>query len=197
MRYVKLEELVDIIGGQIMTRVKVNDSTDEFVEERKVIVPKAITDSGQIDLEQLAVEKLKVSADEKRLTRVGDIVIKLNSPFTSATITEESAHCMVPSFCAIIRIKDDKNEEIIPGYLQAFLNSSSCRNQIEAMVQGSLVTILHVGKLKSVDVPIPDIRLQESIGKEYRNTQHKLSLIREIEKLEKLKNDAIFYELEG
>ncbi len=194
MRYVKLNDLVEIISGQIMTRVKVNDSTDQFAEERRIIVPKAITDNGLIDLDQLTTEKLKVAADEKRLTQAGDIVIKLNSPYTSATITKETANCMVPSFCATIRII---NEEIIPSYLQAFLNSASFRNQIENMVQGSMLTMLHVGKLRDVDVPIPDKLVQDSIGKEYRNTQHKLSLINEIEKLEKMKNDAIFYELEG
>ncbi len=194
MRYVKLNDLVEIISGQIMTRVKVNDSTDQFAEERRIIVPKAITDNGLIDLDQLATEKLKVASDVKRLTQVGDIVIKLNSPYTSATITEETANCMVPSFCATIRII---NEEIIPSYLQAFLNSASFRIQIENMVQGSMLTMLHVGKLRDVDVPIPDKSVQDSIGKEYRNTQYKLSLINEIEKLEKLKNDAIFYELEG
>ncbi|MBP3869627.1 MAG: hypothetical protein J6E46_01485 [Faecalicoccus sp.] len=195
MRYVKLNDLVDIISGQIMTRVKVNDSTDQFAEERRIIVPKAITDNGLIDLDQLSTEKLKVAADEKRLTQVGDIVIKLNSPYTSATITKETANCMVPSFCATIRLYN--NLVIEPSYLQAFLNSASFRNQIENMVQGSMLTMLHVGKLRDVDVPVPDKLVQDSIGKEYRNTQYKLSLINEIEKLEKMKNDAIFYELEG
>ena len=198
MEHIKLGELVEVIGGQIMTRIKVDNPNDECVEERRVIIPKAITDNGLIDVGQLAEEELKVAADVKKLTKEGDIVIKLNSPYTSATITEESSGCIVPSFCAIIRIKETgKKRKVLSDYLQAFLNSSSCRNQLDNMVQGAVMTILSVGKLKEVIVPIPGESTQFSIGNEYRNTQYKLSLIREIEKLEKLKNDAVFTELEG
>lgn len=198
MEYMKLSELVEVIGGQIMTRVKVDNPNEECIEERKVIIPKAISDSGLIDVNQLAEEKLKAAVDEKKLTKEGDIVIKLNSPYTSATIDKESSGCVVPSFCAILRIKETgKKRKVMSDYLQAFLNSSSCREQLDDMVQGAVMTILSVGKLKEVNVPIPKESTQFSIGNEYRNTQYKLSLIREIEKLEKLRNDAVFGELEG
>ena len=198
MMYMKLGELVDILGGQIMTRIKVSNPTDECIEERKVIVPKAITDSGIIDASQLAEEKLKVEADEKRIAKAGDIVIKLNSPYTSAMISEESMGCIVPSFCAIIRIKTmGIDRKVLPGYLLAFLNSSSCRNQLDDMIRGTVMTLLSVGKLKEVNVPIPGETEQFSIAMEYMNIQHKLNLISQIEKWERMKNDTFFSELEG
>lgn len=194
MKYMKLGDLAEVISGQIMTRVKVDDPTDDYVETRRVILPRAINDYGLIDEDALAEENLKVAADEKRLTSTDDIVMKLNSPYGCARITEETVGCIVPSFCAIIKPPMD-NQVILPDYLMAFLNSKSCKDQFDALVQGAVMTILSVGKVKQIDVPIPDLGKQHAIAMTYLETQTKLSLIKEIERLEKMKNDAFFAEL--
>jgi len=187
----KLEELVEVISGQIMTRVKANSDSDDVMEVRKVIIPKAIEKNGIIDESQLAEESIVAKIPENRITREDDIVIKLNSPYDSAKITKESAGCVVPSFCAIIR----NNSEVDLDYLLAFLNSKRCKKQLESQVQGSIMTILSVGKLKDIDVPIPDAKVQKEIGEEFIRTQKKLLVIKKIQELEGMKNDAVFSEL--
>ena len=196
MKIVKLGEITDIIGGQIMTRLKTDKPTDEIFGDVKVVVPKAIEDTGIINPDSLATETVKSNVDEKKITREGDFVIKLNAPYDCGMVNEESSGSVVPSFCARIVIKKGYGSDVlIPEYLLAFLNSSSCKKQIEKQVQGSVMGIVSVGKLKGIEVPLPEITTQFSIGNTYACTQHRIQIMKEILKLEKLRNDAMINEM--
>lgn len=187
----KDKAIAAIVGGQIMTRITVKDENNESVaEERRVITPKAILSDGTIDVAEIPTEKLKVIVDPNKLTEVGDIVIKLSTPYDSAIITEESAECLIPSFCAIIRCNGINRE-----YLQAFLSTSHCKNQLKNQVAGATMPLLSVGKLGNIEVPMPDQEEQQRIGEGYIKTQEKLVALKRILELEATKNDLIFKEL--
>ena len=185
------ERISTIIGGQIMTRLTAKEeSGDSVVEERRIMIPKCILSDGTIDVSELPVEKLKSPADEKKITRAGDIVIKLSTPYDSAIVTEDAAGCLVPSFCAIIRCNEVKKE-----YLQAFLSTTGCKNQLKNQVAGAIMTILSVGKLGNVDVPDADEETQIKIGQGYIQTQEKIAALKRIVELEAKRNDIIFKDL--
>lgn len=186
------ELLIEVVGGQIMSRVTANEKAgDPIIEKRKVVVPKSICSDGSINVGDMAEENLKVPADEKKLTREGDIVIKLSTPYDAALITSETAGSIVPSFCAVIR----NNSEMDSNYLLAFLNSSYCKEQLKMQVAGAVMTILSVGKIKNVEVPILQPWEQEEIGKGFIESQKKIAIVRRILELEEKKNDAIFAEM--
>lgn len=209
MKIVKLGEVIDIYSGQIMSRIKANkpEETGDYVTTKimRVIVPKAITSDGLINIQDIVEEKIIVTdinilnketgeteliipIDSKRITALGDIVIKLSTPFDSATITEETEGCLVPSFCAIIRNKGLIDKD----YLQAFLNSKLCKEQLRAKVVGAVMTILSIGKIKEIEVPIPEMEQQIIIGKNYREAQNKISTLKKIVELETKRNDIQF-----
>lgn len=192
-KLVSLKELnVELIGGQIMSRVTVKDNLDDSVTEvRKVIIPKVINSDGTITIEDLPEEKLRVAADEKRITKIGDIVIKLSTPYDAAVIDEQSSGCLVPSFCAIIR----HGAEIDTNYMLAYLNSSFCKEQLKQQVAGSNMAVLSVGKVASVLMPLPLKNEQIEIGNNYIKTQDRLKLIKQIVALETKRNDVFFKEL--
>lgn len=192
-KLVSLKELnVELIGGQIMSRVTVKDNSDDSVTEvRKVIIPKVINSDGTITVEDLPEEKLRVAADEKRITKIGDIVIKLSTPYDAAVIDEQSSGCLVPSFCAIIR----HGLEIDTNYMLAYLNSSFCKEQLKQQVAGSNMAVLSVGKVASVLMPLPLKNEQIEIGNNYIKTQDRLKLIKQIVALETKRNDVFFKEL--
>lgn len=190
MRLDTLENYVEIVSGQIMTRITTKDDA-ESIGVCKVIIPKAITSDGFISIEDLPEEKIKLEPPTDRITRVNDIVIKLSTPFDSAIITEETAGCIVPSFCAIIRNQDS----IDLHYLRAFLASKYCKEQLKAKVTGAVMSILSIGKIKSIEIPVPDLSEQEQIGMHYNEVQEKLQTMNQIISLEKKRNDILFQEL--
>ena len=191
MTIMQLEKFVDITSGQIMTRLTAKDDADSSVGTWKVVIPKAITPDGFISIEDMPEEHLKAEPPVDRITRVGDIVIKLSTPFDSAIITEETAGCVVPSFCAIIR----SNGILIIDYLRAYLASKYCKDQMKAKVAGAVMSILSIGKIKSIDIPVPSIEVQREIGERYKNVQEKILIMNQIISLENKRNDVVFQEL--
>jgi len=193
MERISIDKLGIIVGGQIMSRVTANpDAGDEIVESRRVLVPKSINADGSIDVTVMPEEDLKVEADPKKVTEVGDIVMKLSPPYDAGLVTDASQGCLVPSFCAIVKPSSDVDIH----YLLAFMNSALCKNQLQSQVSGSVMTVLSVGKVKKVNMPIPPIEEQRKIGKRYMESQRKLSIIRQIAFLESKRNDIVFKELE-
>ena len=178
---------LEIFSGQIMTRVIAGEN-EESVGAFRVVVPKAITTEGTIDKNELPEEQLKLVPDDKRITQQGDVVIKLSTPYDSAVITEEFAGCVVPSFCAIIRNKSN----IDTDYLQAFLSSKLCKEQLKNQVAGTVMTILTVGKIKDVEIPYITVKNQQEVGNQYKKAKAKIAIMKEIIELENKKNDVIF-----
>ncbi len=193
MEKVSLDKLVNVVGGQIMSRVTANpDAGDEVVEKRKVLIPKSINLDGSIDINVMPEEALKVCADPKKVSKVGDIIMKLSPPYDAGLVTETSQGCIVPSFCAIIKPSSDVDIQ----YLLAFMNSALCKNQLQSQVSGAVMTVLSVGKVKNVSLPIPSIEEQRRIGQRFMESQRRLSIIRQIALLESKRNDILFRELE-
>lgn len=191
MKIEKLENFVEITSGQIMTRITAKGEGEESIGSFKVVIPKAITSDGFISVEDMPEESLKAMPSEDRITRVNDIVIKLSTPFDSAIVTEETAGCVVPSFCAIIRSKGNLDL----NYLRAFLASKYCKEQLKAKVIGAVMSILSIGKINSVDVPVPAENMQKHIGEHYNEVQKKLQIMKQIIALENKRNDVVFQEL--
>ena len=140
IKTLKISDIAEVVSGQIMSRVSAEKGNeDKTIVEMRVIVPKAITSEGFISAADIPTERLMAMPDERRITKEGDIVIKLSTPFDSATITKEHEGCLIPSFCAIIRKNDDS--VVNNDYLQAFLNSELCKEQLRAKVAGAVMTI--------------------------------------------------------
>lgn len=184
---------ISITTGQIMSRVTASENgLDEVVETRKVIIPKSINADGTISEEVLPEENLRVEADPKKLTVEGDIVLKLSTPYDAARVDASTEGCLVPSFCAIVKNND---KDLDTDYLLAFLNSSNCKTQLSNQVSGAVMTVLSVGKVKNVEIPIPPMEKQHEIGEAFYESQAKIKTIKRIMELEAKRNDALINEL--
>lgn len=190
MKLEPLGNFVQITSGQIMTRIVAKEN-ETVIGVKKVVIPKAITSDGFVSIEDMPEENLKCEPPSERITQVDDIVIKLSTPFDSAIITNNSADCVVPSFCAIIR----NNGQLDLGYLYAFLSSKLCKDQLKEKVTGAVMSILSVGKIQSVLIPVPEIIVQRKIGQDFLAKKEQLLLMKQIIELENKRNDIIFQEL--
>lgn len=157
----KLEELADIIVGQIMTRVTA-DSNNEGKEIR-VLSPKAIS-NGVIDMDDIGTTVVTKEIDKDKYTREGDVVIKLSTPYDAAYITSESAGLAIPSFCAIIRLSGNC---VSAGYLSAFLNSKYVKNQLIAKVSGGIKPMVKVTDIRNLEFPTVSQSDMQDIGEAF------------------------------
>ena len=190
MRTKKLEEFgVEIIGGQIIRRIEIEDREIEQVEDpsRKTIVAKTIG-YGTIEKENIVEKDYKTLVDDAKYTRSGDIIVKLSAPYNAAYITSEQEGILVSSFCAIIR----NIRNIDPHYLLACLNSDYCQKQLTKSVSGALIGILNNAKLKSLSIPDISDDKQQNIGKIFMKTVKNRQIVEKIIFLEVERINAIF-----
>ena len=193
---------IRITSGQIMSRVSTKNekfsklapnSQDYSVAVKRVLIPKAINPDGSIDSTILPEEQLITDIDESKLTKNGLIVMKLSTPYDAGIVDEKSAGCVVPSFCALVM----SSNIIDTRYLLAFLNSASCKEQLKKIVAGSVITVLSVGKISGISIPVISMPEQIAIGKRFMEIQEKRKVINEIIRLESKRNDILFKNLEG
>lgn len=184
-------ENLNIIGGQITSRIEAKLDSNK-IGEIKVLTPKAIQ-NGSCNHKDLGLLNISQEADSKKVTKLGDIVIKLSTPYDACIIKEEDEGLLVPSFCAIINNIPDY---ISKDYLLAFLNSKVYQNQIKNLLIGQNLPILSIGQIKKVELPLPSIDIQEDIGNTYKGTLDKIKLLEKIISLENEYLESRFYELE-
>ena len=192
----KLKEITeDIITGVLTRRVVYEgENNDPSLPDGKILVPKAIND-GLIDHSLLQKVKLNREVKEKFYTKMGDVIMKLSTPYDSCTIDrEEDEGLIVPSFSVIIRRIDGKYN---PYFIMAFLSSKYAWNQIERLRSGRVMTILSNESVAELEIPEfsePEIK---RISERYKNYLEFKRISSEIMKLEKERNDVLFFSKEA
>ena len=192
----KLKDIAeDIITGVLTRRVVYDgENNDPSLPDGKILVPKAIND-GLIDHSLLQSVKLDREVKDKFYTKMGDVIMKLSTPYDSCSIDrEEDEGLIVPSFSVIIRgIGDEYN----PYFIMAFLSSKYAWNQIERLRSGRVLTILSNESVAELEIPEfsePEIK---RISERYKNYLEFKRISSEIMELEKERNDVLFFSKEA
>ena len=192
----KLKDIAeDIITGVLTRRVVYDgENNDPSLPDGKILVPKAIND-GLIDHSLLQSVKLDREVKDKFYTKMGDVIMKLSTPYDSCSIDrEEDEGLIVPSFSVIIRgISDEYN----PYFIMAFLSSKYAWNQIERLRSGRVLTILSNESVAELEIPEfsePEIK---RISERFKNYLKFKRLSSEIMELEKERNDVLFFSKEA
>ena len=192
----KLKDIAeDIITGVLTRRVVYDgENNDPSLPDGKILVPKAIND-GLIDHSLLQSVKLNREVKDKFYTKMGDVIMKLSTPYDSCSIDrEEDEGLIVPSFSVIIR---GISVEYNPYFIMAFLSSKYAWNQIERLRSGRVLTILSNESVAELEIPEfsePEIK---RISERYKNYLKFKRLSSEIMELEKERNDVLFFSKEA
>lgn len=187
----KLGEITKIIySGQIISRVEAKeDIGDTVLEEKKVLIPKAIS-AGRINHSDLGTVKIKKEVDDGRITKRGDVIIKLSTPYDTAYIEECDEGLVVPSFCCIIRgIDGDKADA---EFIAAYMNTDYIREQLKSKVAGTTMAMIKIADVKGLMLPPVNIEKQRLLGQAYSISCQKQDLLKEmLDNEKKLINNII------
>ena len=152
-------------------------------------MPKAIRDGGVIhdDLDEAQISK---EPSSNSLTKEGDIIFKLSSPYGAAYIDKTEEGLLVPSFCCrLTEIRD-----VDPFFLLAYLNSKAAMHQYEVACGGSVVAILKINSVRNLEIPELPSAMQAEIGKRYRSILELRYLVENVFSLEKERFEVLFKE---
>ena len=181
----RLDELADIVVGQIMTRVITAPGEAGTVQRQ--LAPKAIAKGVVIDSNISEVVVAKKVVGEK-VTKEGDVIMKLSTPYEAAYITKKHEGLVIPSFCAAIRSKGS----VDPGFLCAVINSEYFTEQIKFKTAGTVLPMVKISDLRSIEIPVVSDEKMKAIGTEYMISCQKLVLLDQMIKNEqKIMNNRV------
>lgn len=130
----KLGNVAEIQTGLVLSRKQSTPSDSQSFQYKQLNL-RCITNIGAINLNELdpytAGEKLKTDY----LTRNGDVIVRLSTPYTAVLITEQSG-LVVSSNFVIIRANA---KHILPEYLYWLLNTEKIKRDIVRNASGSIL----------------------------------------------------------
>ncbi len=161
----KIKDICTIVtSGQIMSRVAQEEDKKGkamadavIIDTANAIIPKAIA-NGVISNSDLIHVNLIKSVDNKKRTSVGDVIVKLSTPYDSAVVAEGQDGLIATSFCAMIK---GIHPDYLPEFVCAYLNSSAVKAELKKTTAGATIPLLRVNDIK--ELPIPAISLDMQI----------------------------------
>lgn len=177
----KLLDICEVVtSGQIMSRVAADDGKTnagkEFLEEARAVIPKAIA-GGVIDEKELANVQLVKAVDATKRTSVGDIIVKLSTPYDSAVVAVGQENLIATSFCALIK---GVHPDYLPEFVCAYLNTPMMKDKLKSSITGAHIPLLRVGDLKTVVIPEVDIDTQRKAVEALRINAQKRRILTEM-----------------
>lgn len=155
----KLKDVAELGVGLVVRRKEAQNKSD-IVRSYKLLTLKSFKQAGIIDLAEIDTFNSTEILDEKYLTEIGDVVVRLSEPNNAVAITKATKGMLVPSNFVIIRLT---NKEILAGYLSIYLNSDSAKKFYAKRIVGTTIKIMQTSILKEIEIIVKPIKLQKKI----------------------------------
>ena len=170
---VKLFDVVKFNSGLIISREK---NTLNAKTQYNVLNYKSITEDGSIDINKLDKIDLNENINEKFITKINDVIIKLVYPYKSVLISEiEEGFLVTSNFCKIIC-----GDKILPEYLIACLNSEKIEKKLKIESKNQSISQISIKDLEKVEIELYEIEKQKKIASLYNNCLKRIQLTKTI-----------------
>ena len=163
-------------------------------EKIRILIPKAIHD-GAVDHSLIEEQELIIdprTGEAKDVTdfrtRIGDIVIKLSSPYDACVITEMDAGLLIPSFCLRIVVKEAKIDR---DFLLAFFSLTVFLGELRKKCYGTVMALAKKSDFEKIEIPDIPLGKQIEIGRRFRKVETLKSQVRKYCSLERERLDRI------
>lgn len=160
MIYKPVVDLADVMVGLVLNRKEANPTTLS-IYYYKALTLKSLNSEGWIDKTLLDDFKSLENLDEKYQCLEGDVLIKITPPYTAVAINKELHGTVIPAQFIIIRLK---GKAVVPEYLAFYLNADEMKREIMLSATGNIVSMLRIGTIRDLKIPIPDLEKQLKIG---------------------------------
>lgn len=156
----KLESLATINTGLVTARKQAKE-WEKSCKSYKTLNLKAINEKGYIDddlIEEFrAIEEIKTVY----LTQMGDIVVRLTTPFTAVLIDEQHEGLIIPSHFVVIRANKKK---ILPEYLYWLLNTEQVKQELQQNINSTIIGTVKPKTYATLNIECLELEEQRQIG---------------------------------
>jgi len=169
----RLDELVTVKTGLVTARKQAKKSSDIIAKYRQLNL-RAINAGGYIDDEYLedfpTTERLK----EEYLTQLGDVVVRLTTPYTAILIDEEWTGLVIPSHFVVIR---SNGKRILPEYLYWLLNTDKVKTELQLNISSTMIGTIKPRSYANLNIEVLSIAEQKKIAELNLLTRKELYLL--------------------
>lgn len=177
----KLGDIAQIKTGLVLSRKKA-DLEYNVKASYKLLSLKNVSEEGII-IDERFDEFISIDTlDSRYFTREGDILIRLSEPYTAVYISSEYSGLLIPSYFAIIKVKD---HSILPQYLAWYLNTNYVKFELERSQFGTRIPSTNQNAIKNIPIEVTPISKQKLLVELYQLHQR-----------EKLLNKKLMFEKE-
>lgn len=177
----KLGDIAQIKTGLVLSRKKA-DLEYNVKASYKLLSLKNVSEEGIIIDETFDEFISKDTLDSRYFTSEEDILIRLSEPYTAVYISSEHSGLLIPSYFAIIKVKD---HSILPQYLAWYLNTNYVKFELERSQFGTRIPSTNQNAIKNIPIEVTPISKQKLLVELYQLHQR-----------EKLLNKKLMFEKE-
>jgi len=180
-----LGDIADIRIGLVITRKKARNDSETKAKYKLITLKNIELDSSFNDEEFEFFNSTEILSEEY-LTEEGDILMRMSEPHTAVYIDKTKKDLLIPSYFAIIKVKDSK---FLPEYVAWYLNTSKIKKEIKRNQTGGTVILISISNIGELNIENIPIEKQNNIIKINNLKSKELKLITKlIEEKEKLYN---------
>lgn len=170
----KLGDLASIRSGLVLSR-KESKGSEEY--RYPLINLRCIRQEAEIDRNEADVYNARELIKAEYLSRKGDIVVRLTSPYTAVLIDETTSGMVISSNLVVIRVED---ERLLPEYLYWFLNTPDVRRRIYENATSNMLGAIKARLLTDLELTLLPIGEQRGIAQLNLLAKRENQLLREL-----------------
>lgn len=167
----RLKQGATVRSGLVLARKLLKEKTEYSYRSINL---KSIDAKGYVKKETLDVVYAKEPLSEDYLTTIGDIIVRLSTPYTAVLIDEATENLVIPSNFVVIRTR---SEVILPEYLVWLLNTEFIRKKVYENSTSNMLGSVTATYYQNLEIDLPSVSEQQKIADIYRLSMKEISLL--------------------
>lgn len=159
-----LGKISNIDSGLILSRKRARNDL-EIVESYKVLSLNNIEVQGDFNEVELDEFHSNDKLDKHYFTEAGDVLLRLNEPFTAVYIEGRQADILIPSYFVSIQIK---HKHFLPEYVSWYLNTNVVKEKFNREQSGTSTPNVNQKIIRELVIPPLPLEDQRNITSLHR-----------------------------
>lgn len=157
--YLRLGDICKIESGLVLARKRARNDM-EIEKSYHVLSLNNIEPHGDFNEKKLEKFPSNERLPDHYFTQVGDVLVRLNEPFTAVCIQEHQAGVLIPSYFVSIELT---SEHYLPEYISWFINSATAKRAFHQAQSGSTISSINQRVIQNLKIPNVSLDEQEKI----------------------------------
>ncbi|MGG3772960.1 restriction endonuclease subunit S [Heyndrickxia faecalis] len=172
----QLGDIAQIQTGLVLSRKKA-EMPYEAKATYRLLTLKNISEDGFIENDSFEMFTSRDELDDRYFTAEGDVLMRLNQPYTAVYVDKDHTGLLIPSYFAVIKVNQAK---VLPQYLAWYLNTSNVKKELERSQAGSRIPSTNQHVIRNLSFELLSTSKQKTLIELYQLHQKEKMLYRKL-----------------